>query len=338
MNKKNLLFFTLFVALLFCAMGLLYWKALLSPVELDKNAGEEVSIFIPENTSCAKIGDILYKNRLVRGPGLVSFYARLYGIDQNFKSGRYLFNKGQSLPDIVQMIVAGPPDIIVFTMPEGYTLAQLTDLLQRKGLIERERFKSILSQPQLFKYSFLKKIPGGIGLEGYLFPDTYHLGSRTGEEQTIDMMLSRFQSELESLGYEEKLKDRNLTLHQAVTIASMIEGEAAVDQERPLIASVIYNRLRLGMPLQIDATVKYAMGGQPKKILYKDLEIDSPYNTYRVPGLPPGPINSPGKASLLAAVSPADTKYLYYVARPDGTHAFSPTLEGHNINRKKYQQ
>jgi len=117
----------------------------------------------------------------------------------------------------------------------------------------------------------------------------------------------------------------------------MIEGEAAVSGERPLIAGVIHNRLRLGMPLQIDATVKYALGGQSKKIYYKDLEVDSPYNTYKVSGLPPGPINSPGQASLKAALEPAQTDYLYYVAKPDGTHAFAASLEGHNNNRKMYQ-
>ncbi len=337
MNGRAFLFFAVFVAALFSYLAVLYWKALLSPLDYGKQV-REVSVSIPENVNCSKIGEILYKNGLIRGPDLLSIYARLQGMDQKLKPGRYLFKTSQSLPEIVNSLVAGPSDVVVFTMPEGFSLDQLTDLLVRKGLVDRESFRAALGESRRFGHQFLKKVPPDQGLEGYLFPDTYHAGYRTGEIQIISMMLDRFEDEIKSLDYERKAGDLNLTLHQAVTIASMIEGEAAVDEERPLIASVIYNRLRLGMPLQIDATVKYALGGQREKIYYKDLEIDSPYNTYRVAGLPPGPINSPGRASLLAAVNPALTEYLYYVARPDGTHAFSSNLEDHNSYKRKYQQ
>ncbi|MCL6479922.1 MAG: endolytic transglycosylase MltG, partial [Peptococcaceae bacterium] len=283
------MFFLLFVLVLIFLMAALYWQALLTPVAAG-NQVREAGIHIPENANCSVIGAILFKNGLVRGPKLLSLYARLHGVDQKLKPGRYLFNTGQSLPQIVNSLVTGPPDVIIFTMPEGFGLARLTDLLVQKGLVDRERFKSLLAQPQRFKHSFLKELPPGADLEGYLFPDTYHAGSKTGEEQIINIMLDRFEAEIKDLDYERKVRKMNLTLHEAVTIASMIEWEAAVDQERPLIAGVIFNRLRLGMPLQIDATVKYALGGEKKKILYKDLEIDSPYNTYRVTGLPPGPI------------------------------------------------
>jgi UPF0755 protein len=337
LSRRTFAYFALFVTALFLFLGILFWKALLSPMEPGKESGD-VGIVIPDNANCPQIGKILYDSGLVRGPDLVSFYARLHGLDQNLKPGRYHFNRGQSLPEIVDMLVEGAPDLIVFTMPEGYTLAQLTELLEQKGLADGERFKAALAGAKAAKISFLEKIPAGVGLEGYLFPDTYHLGSRTGEEEIISMMLNRFKTELDSLDYEKKAAGMNLTLHQAVTIASMIEGEAFADGERPIIAGVIYNRLRIGMPLQIDATVKYALGGNVKKILYKDLEVESPYNTYKVPGLPPGPINSPGEASLLAAVNPAKTNYLYYVAKPDGTHAFAVTLEEHNNNKRKYLQ
>lgn len=334
--RRIFLFFVLFIMALFLFLSALYWKALLSPVAGEKQS-REVSLSIPENASCSSISKMLFKSGLVRGPDLISVYARLHGVDQKLKPGRYLFKTGQSLPEIVGSMVAGPSDIVVFTMPEGFSLSQLTDLLVQKGLVDRERFRNSLAQPQNFRQEFLKRIPRDRGFEGYLFPDTYHAGYRTGEEQIIGIMLDRFEAEIKNLDYEKKAAEMNLTLHQAVTIASMIEGEAAVDEERALIASVIYNRLHLGMPLQIDATVKFALGGQKKKIYYKDLEVDSPYNTYRVAGLPPGPINSPGRASLLAAVNPARTDYLYYVAKPDGTHAFSSNLNDHNNNKTKYQ-
>ncbi|MFZ5647902.1 MAG: endolytic transglycosylase MltG [Bacillota bacterium] len=329
--------FAVMVLALFSILGALYWKALLLPAGQGKNSGE-VSVVIPENATGATIGEMLHKKGLVRGPGVVTIYARLNNVDQKLKPGRYIFNSGQSVPEMVGALVAGAQERIVITVPEGYSLSQLEDLLAQKGVMDRGRFKTLVAGKHVYKNEFIKKIPPDEGLEGYLFPDTYYIGSGTAEEEIIGMMLNRFESEIKSLDYERKAGERNLTLHEALTIASMIEGEAAVNEERPVIASVIYNRLRLGMPLQIDATVKYALGGQPKKIYYKDLEVNSPYNTYRVSGLPPGPINSPGRASLLAVLEPADTDYLYYVAKPDGTHAFSSSLEGHNNNRMKYQE
>lgn len=335
--RRGHLYFIAFLLMLFLLMAQLYWRALLSPAAMGKQVREK-HIYIPERANCSMISEIMFRNEMVRGPEVLSIYARLHGVDQKLKPGRYLFNNGQSLPQIVSMLVAGPPDVIVYTMPEGYNLTQLTELLVQKGLADREEFKKLLARSGSFAHPFLKKLPPGVSLEGYLYPDTYHAGGSTGEGQIIGMMLDRFDEQIKKLDYERKAAENNLTLHQAVTIASLVEGEAVVDEERPLIAGVIYNRLRLGMPLQIDATVEYALGTQKEKILYKDLEIDSPYNTYRVKGLPPGPINSPGEASLLAAVQPARTEYLYYVAKPDGTHAFSSSLAEHNKNKQKYLQ
>lgn len=334
---RAFLIFAVFVVAVFSFLGAFYWKALLLPAE-QGNDNEEVIVVIPENASCATISKMLYQNGLVRGPDVVTIYAKLKNVEQKLKPGRYVFSRGQSVPQMVGVLVSGSQDRIIITVPEGYTLSQLEDLLVKKGLMNRERFKALVSDKERFKNQFLKNIPEGGSLEGYLFPDTYHIGSGTTEEEIIGMMLDRFEAEIKSLDYERWSLENNLTLHDAVTIGSMIEGEAAVNHERPVIASVIFNRLRLGMPLQIDATVKYALGGQPQKIYYKDLEVDSPYNTYRISGLPPGPINSPGRASLQSVVKPENTDYLYYVAKPDGTHAFSSSLDEHNNNRKKYQE
>jgi UPF0755 protein len=149
-------------------------------------------------------------------------------------------------------------------------------------------------------------------------------------------MLRRFDQKMKEMDYYRKVEAAGLTLHEAVIIASMVEREARVDRERPVIAGVIFNRLQRDMPLQIDATVQYALGSQRAKLYYRDLEINSPYNTYLIKGLPPGPIACPGESSLLAAVEPVKTSYLYYVARPDGTHAFARTLDEHNANKRKY--
>ncbi|MDD4239695.1 MAG: endolytic transglycosylase MltG, partial [Desulfotomaculaceae bacterium] len=175
-------------------------------------------------------------------------------------------------------------------------------------------------------------------LEGYLFPDTYSFNIGESESIIVETMLKRFDREMAELGFEALAEENGISLHQAVTIASLVEREAKADEERPLIAGVIYNRLNISMPLQIDATIQYALGENKPEIYYKDLEVDSPYNTYRNYGLPPGPIAMPGRASLLAAVNPADTDYLYYVAKPDGSHAFATTLAQHNVNKEMYQQ
>jgi UPF0755 protein len=151
-------------------------------------------------------------------------------------------------------------------------------------------------------------------------------------------MLKRFDLEMEELDYPSRAEKAGLTLHEAVTIASLIEREAKIDEERPLISGVIHNRMEKSMLLQIDATVQYALGTNKAQIYYKDLEVDSPYNTYKNNGLPPGPIAMPGRSSLLAAVEPAETAYLYYVARPDGSHAFATNNTDHEANKERYQQ
>lgn len=334
-RRKIFLFAFISVMVVTAVLLALFFKALLIPVnpaEKDRN----VVVAIPPNASCSDIAGKLYEAGLTRGPEVFNLYARYKGIAGELKPGEYVFNPGQSLTEIAGTLVSGPRDIIPFTMPEGYNLNQLTEMLSSKGLIDREKFNRALARGN-FNYPFLAGLPANARrLEGYLFPDTYYIGSKTTEEEIINFMLQRFNKELVKLNYLEKVREIGLTLNQAVTIASMVEREARVDAERPLIAGVIMNRLGRNMPLQIDATVQYALGGHREKIYYKDLEVNSPYNTYRHPGLPPGPIASPGEASLQAVIKPARTDYLYYVAKPDGTHAFSKTLDEHNVNKAKY--
>ncbi len=316
-------------------LGKLYFNALITPVDPSKK-GSEVVLNIPPNASGAYISHKLYQAGLTRGPEVFKLYARYKGITGKLKPGKYVFNPAQPLEEIAAALVAGPPDKITFTVPEGYNFRQLVDMLSGRGLIDRGKFISLVSQED-FNYPFLEGVtPNGQRLEGYLFPDTYHIGSRTTEKEIIEMMLKRFKDELLKINFTEKTSRLGLSIHEAVTLASMVEREARVDSERPLIAGVMLNRLQRGMMLQIDATVEYALGGHRDKIYYKDLETDSPYNTYKNNGLPPGPISFPGGASLKAVANPVTTDYLYYVAKPDGTHAFAKTLSEHNANKAKY--
>lgn len=313
-----------------------YARVMLSPVS-SQDEGREVVVAVPINSSANQVGEILKQNDLVRSPGFFTYYARLTGMDSQIKAGQYKLNSSFSTKELLNELVAGRLAQQSFTVPEGYTTAQIADLLNSKGLADKKDFLKAVSAAE-FDYPFLKDLPAGEKrLEGYLFPDTYQVASDSTPVSIIDMMLERFAREMDELDYAAQAGRSGVTLQEAVIIASLIEREALMDEERPLIAGVIYNRLKIDMPLQIDATVQYALGTTKPELSYQDLEIESPYNTYMIYGLPPGPIAMPGHKSLLAAVRPTDTEYLYYVVNPDGSHAFAATLEEHEANMEMYE-
>ena len=307
----------------------------LSPVEGGKNA-REVEVCIPPNATCSQAAKILKQKELLRSERAFRIYARFKGLDNQIKAGEYVLNSGMTVPELLGALVEGRVAVKAFTVPEGFTTAQVAELLVSMGLADMDEFWQAVAFGD-FPYCFLPGgLPGEKRLEGYLFPDTYRVRPGASEKEILDMMLARFAREMEELDYPALAATRGLTLHEAVTIASLVEREARLDEERPLIAGVIYNRLKISMPLQVDATVQYALGTAKPVLYYRDLEVDSPYNTYRISGLPPGPIAMPGQASLLAAVHPAPTDCLYYVAKPDGSHAFAQTLEEHVKNKELY--
>lgn len=312
-----------------------YSLAILNPVDTAGKSSDTLVQIAPQS-STAQIAGMLEKQGLIRSATAFRLYSRYHQLDAQVKAGYYLLNPGMSTAEILSILVRGKTTSKSFTIPEGYNLAKITDALADKGFIREQLFEDLLLKGE-FNYAFLKGLPSGEKrLEGYLFPETYNISLDSTEKDIINVMLAGMDRQIKALSLEERAKALNLTLHQAITIASMIEREARVDKDRVLISSVIHNRLKKGMLLQIDATVEYALGGPREKIYYKDLEVNSPYNTYKYNGLPPGPIASPGKESLLAAVSPAKTEYLYYVAKPDGSHAFAKTLEEHNQYKQKY--
>lgn len=324
----------LFILLLFGVISILAIRISIMPVNI-VNVGE-ITVVVPQNTNTAQIADLLADKGVIRSPLVFRLYARINNLDGSLKPGRYTLNTEMSVSKIIEELRKGPPDRIQVTIPEGYTVAQIADMLDQKGITDRESFFKALSQKK--DYPFLDGIDiDRWGLDGYLYPDTYYLGSNTNADKIIDMMLLRFNQLITAHDYVNKALAKGLTLNEAVTIASMVEREARVESERARIAGVIFNRLKLGMPLQIDATVQYALGKPKENLLYKDLEINSPYNTYKISGLPPGPIANPGWPSLQAVVEAEENEYLYYVAKPDGTHAFARTLADHNNNIKKYQ-
>jgi UPF0755 protein len=237
-----------------------------------------------------------------------------------------------SLRAVIHKITEGRVDAVKVTIPEGFTVWQIADKLAENGLVDRARFLELVTHGGR---SFVAESPAGTErLEGYLFPSTYLIPVRASPREIVTQMLDTFRNQVipELAANTDRLSvdGKPVSVHQVVTVASLVEREAKKPADRPLVSAVIWNRLARGMRLQVDATVLYAMGEHRPRLYYRDLGIDSPYNTYTHVGLPPGPIANPGLASIRAALHPARVDYLYYVARPDGSHIFSRTLEEHN--------
>jgi len=251
------------------------------------------------------------------------------------KAGEYRFTDAVSPAGVVTRIVRGDVYLRSITFPEGLTIRQMAALYEESGLGTARDFVAAAGEVQLISAFD----PTARNLEGYLFPDTYSLPRRASARDLVKRMVGRFESVM-TPELRQEAADRGLSMRQAVTLASLVEKETAAPDERPVVAAVYHNRLRRRIGLQCDPTVIYALelrGRFNGNLTRADLDIDSPYNTYRYRGLPPGPIAAPGRLSLEAAVRPAAVEHLYFVSRNDGSHAFASTLAEHNRNVQKYQ-
>lgn len=312
--------------------------------------GEPVQIEIPSGTSAFRTADLLEQHGIIRNAFLFKYYLRLKDEGDHFQAGLYEMRPGMTNDEIIAMLNEGrtvKPPTFRFTIPEGYTLERIADKLAAEGLVDKAAFLELADSAEARKWSAAAAAVPEDGqlihpLEGYLFPETYEMETGSTEADILKRMMAELDRKLDQLpeNWQDILDERNMTLHDLLTVASLIEREVAVDEERPIVASVIYNRLNKGMPLQIDATVQYALGETKERLLEEDLEIDSPYNTYKIPALPPGPIASPSLASIQAALEPEETEYLYYVTKKDGsrTHLFAKTFEEHQRNIRKSEE
>jgi UPF0755 protein len=295
----------------------------------------EQFVDIPPGAGSRAIGDRLVAAGVVRDAATYRAALWMSGQGRHLKAGEYRFDRAMTPFEAIDKIARGDVFVISLTFPEGLTIAEMAKLFEAHGLGPARTFVTAASDPEPVR----EIDPAARDLEGYVFPDTYALPRHTTAAQLMRLAVARF----EHVFTPDLRRDAaagDLTVRQAVTLASIVEKEASRPDERPQVARVYLNRLRLGMALQCDPTVIYALqraGKYNGNLRREDLAVDSPYNTYRYPGLPPGPIASPGRASLEAAVHPADNEYLYFVSRNDGSHAFARTLDEHNRNVQKYQ-
>ena len=304
------------------AFGLWFLLSLRPP----EGGGSAAFFAVRRGETLASVARRLEERGLVRSARAFLLLARLKGLDREVKAGGYRLKPGWAW-EVLDALVRGRREAVWVTFPEGFTARQMARRLAKLGLADERRFMRLfrMGRRAFPEFAFL---PKGKTLEGYLFPDTYLIEVGIDERGIIGMLLRRFE-EVVVRGLAGELRRSPLSLHEVVTLASLVEKEAKLDEERPLIAGVLLNRLRRGMRLECNASLLYVLG-EPKLWLTKrDISIDSPYNTYRRPGLPPGPICNPGRPSILAVLKPKRTDFLFYVARPDGRHYFSRTYREH---------
>jgi UPF0755 protein len=342
MSRQRRLGFSYFLAPIILILFLALILLLQGPQNLPYK--EAVVTFSPDS-SPEEIANILFEKGLIWNRLHFTQEARVQHLQVFFKGGEYLLRSDMGIPEIVRRLKEHEVLQYKFVIPEGATIEEIADIFSQTPLRSVEN--TVSPTPFINKNKFLKLAQEGKdnfnfpfknqdplpSLEGYLFPDTYIL-PRMSEEELISTMLENFSSKID-VELLDRARKMGWSFHEVLTLASIIEKEAGVEEEKPVISSVFYNRLAIGMKLESDPTVAYALGNPKRPLTYEDLGVDSPYNTYLYPGLPPGPICNPGLSSIKAALYPASTNYYYFVATGDGRHLFAETYQEHLNNIAK---
>ncbi|MBS3957741.1 MAG: endolytic transglycosylase MltG [Clostridiales bacterium] len=329
-GRKNisLILLAVVVLMLGAGAGVAWWYTFERPDRTEVESGLPVEIVIPDGASTASIATILAGQGIVTNANRFRLESRRAGADGRLRAGTYDLKTGMPYSEAIAALIEGPAiKYVTVTIPEGYVIEQIARRFEEHAGIPAQEFITLANGGYAeFPREYLRDVYGG-KLEGYLFPKTYQVQEGATARDVIEMMLDQFEREI-ALVDIAAAQARGFSLAEVVTMASMIERETKVAEERALVSSVIHNRLEIGMRLQIDATIEYVLSGNRFRLTNADLQIDSPYNTYRNAGLPPGPIANPGLASLQAACDPAETAYVYYVlTSPDGSHTFTETWE-----------
>lgn len=299
------------------------------------SGGPHVTVTIPPGATLDAAVDSLAANHVIGRPGLFRLYAKLAGLGGSLKSGVYLLRQDESWGDVVAALERGRGVEQRFTVREGLRLAEVADLAWEDLRIRRDSFMAAAHDSGLL--AGLGVPEGTTSAEGYLFPTTYLLPQHIGARELVRVMTHQFIAQW-SPEWQARLDSLRMSRHQLVTLASIVESEVRYDPDRPFIAAVYHNRLARGMRLEADPTVSYAYGRRLSRVWEKNLAVRSAYNTYLHAGLPPGPISQPGRASLAAALYPADVPFLFFVAQPDGKHIFSTTFAEHEAAIRRVKQ
>jgi len=284
-------------------------------------------------STLGEISKQLYEKKIISNEQMFRWAVQVMGKEKEIPVGTFQLVDTQSNYDIIKQLVYGSPELIKVRLLEGWSVKQIAAYLNEVMGFEPDEILDISKD-----YRFLKKhnIKAST-IEGYLFPDTYLFFNGDTPTSVLDNVVSEYKKFWRD-AFRDRARELNMTEHEVVTLASIIEGEAIYDKERPTISGVYHNRLNRGMRLQADPTIQYIIEDGPRRLLNRDLRIDSPYNTYKNKGLPPGPINSPGAQSLKAALYPEENEYLFFVARGDGYHTFTTNEKDHNIAKKQLQK
>lgn len=304
---------------------------------LDYKLNEKTEFTVDAGLSTRSIASKLAKEEIIKEPWAFEWYVSREGLSGKLQAGDYTLQKGWTIAEIANTMLTARKDEVSVTIPEGYRLTQIDETFAEKGLIKSGE---ILALKDMQTDSYLtKNLPAGVDLEGYLFPDTYFFEKENAiAEDIIERMLQTMETKMTDEMVTEIWR-QGKTIHEILTVASLIERESFAEDERNIISGIIWNRLDAEMPLGIDATIQYAVSdGWPNSLTYDDLQVDDPYNTRKYAGLPPGPICSPSLASIAAAIYPADTDYWYYLHDSEGKIHYATTNEGHNENKRLYLQ
>lgn len=309
---------------LLAAAGLACWLAYSEVRGSSDAVGASDRVVIPRGASMRAAADSLAAHHVVSSSRLFRWYASVMGGERTIKPGAYQFPQGAGYADVLDALVAGSGIMRTVVIPEGFDLRDIAPALAKALLVPEDSVRAAMTDTT-WRRELNVPAPS---LEGYLFPATYAFVDGTTAREAVNAMLQRFESVWKP-EWDVRVKAMAITRHDAITMASIVEKEARKPEERAIISAVYWNRVKKGMLLQADPTVQYALPQHVDRVFYKDLEVESKYNTYKYVGLPPGPIASPGEASIEAALAPADVPYLFFVARPDGGHEFRTTFAQH---------
>jgi len=331
--KKLLLIIIVIVAASFS-----WYKASIRPV--DGNSETRQAVKVESGMSVEQIAQLLKGKGIIRSPRAFMIYAKLHGQEGALQAGKFVLRPSMDIGELIAILQNGKAEELIVTIPEGFTVMQIDELLADKGVTQRGEVIRCAQECDFSSFDFLPSEGGlaerGGQLEGYLFPETYYIDVEEFVPKFfLERMLTTFRRRVLET-FPQKFPDPKRSLHQIVTIASLIEEEALTDEERPMVSGILWKRFEAELGLGVDATVRYILDKPTGAITTADLNFNSPYNTRKFKGLPPGPIASPGEASIRAALFPKESDYWYYLHGSDGEIHYAVTNEEHNVNKFKY--